>query len=176
MSESELLSRHQGLLANLSGLPKQMLSLYDLDNVAEFVLHGLCQESCFGLNQAAYFVNNPDFNCLKGVAGFSQEETKEQTNSVLASPESFSEFMRSSNFNKKVRETHKAGIDNSKESYDKAISELAEYVGISNPEYFTWDLKHDNYGVLVYKKSNSENLFDEHFTKSLYLLSFCPIF
>ena len=62
--------RHYTILNTLSKLPRKMLSLKGQENVTEFVLHELCHKNCFNLDKAAYFVDNPDFDCLKGMAGF----------------------------------------------------------------------------------------------------------
>ena len=42
--------------------------------MSEFVLHDICNPNCFNLQKAAFLVDNPDFDCLKGVAGFSADE------------------------------------------------------------------------------------------------------
>src|SRR6202042_1032184 len=102
MDRNELL-QHKKLLRCLSNLPKQILTLHSLDNVPEFVLHGLCSKDCFNLYKAAYFVDNPDFDCIRGIAGFSKDEGELEWNNIWDDPESFSLFTKSLPFNKRVR-------------------------------------------------------------------------
>lgn len=74
MEHTTMSPRHKQVLVCLSCLPHKMLSVHGLSNATEFVLHELCQSSCFNLKKAAYFVDNPDFDRLQGVAGFNKEE------------------------------------------------------------------------------------------------------
>ena len=62
------------ILIHLSTLPQKILSLHGRADLAEFVLRDLCHERCFNLKKAAFFIDNPDFNHLKGIAGFCHEE------------------------------------------------------------------------------------------------------
>lgn len=176
MGDQALLSRHRSVLGSLSDLPKRMIDLQNLENIAEFVLHGLCQPGCFDISQAAYIVDNPDFNCLKGIAGFSAAEAELLRAETWLSPELFSNLMRASKFNQQIRSLERASLRANGRSNDSALQEIAAEVGIANPAFCTWELKHDNYGVLIYRKPDNDPTFDEHFIKSLYLLSFCPIF
>ena len=70
------------VLGNILKIPKKLLSAQHVDNVAEFVLHERSHENCFNLRRAAYFVDNPDFNCLKGIAGFCRKEAYENTKNM----------------------------------------------------------------------------------------------
>ena len=58
------------LLQKLSHLPKKIVALEGLEHTPSFVLHELCNESAFNLSKAAFFIDNPDFNHFKGIAGF----------------------------------------------------------------------------------------------------------
>ena len=57
----------------LSILPQQILSHSWNENMSEFVLHEICNQSVL-TTKAAFLVDNPDFDCLKGVAGYSTDE------------------------------------------------------------------------------------------------------
>lgn len=175
MDENELLHRHKKLLGCLSGLPKQMMSVDSLDNITEFVLHGLCNKDCFDLERAAYFVDNPDFDCCKGVAGFVKSEHDCDWDNIWSDPESFALGMQKSGFNQKVRTFLSRSIINSNKKIDQFVEEIAQELGFSKPASCAWDMKYFNKGLLIYEKTGDAN-FDEHFLNSLYLLSFCPIF
>ena len=101
MERSEMLKKH-AILNHLSTLPQKLLSVHGTENVTEFVLHDLCSTHCFDLKKAAYLVDNPDFDCLKGVAGFSAEEAYPQ-DAIWETPELFIAHMKKSAFNNKVR-------------------------------------------------------------------------
>src|ERR1700691_4148672 len=103
MEHYEQLQRQCKMLSCLAALPKRILSLHGEDNVTEFVLHDLCHQDCFNLNKAAYFVDNPDFNCSKGVAGFSRDEPFNECEVIWSKADAFSEHMKKSAFNQRVR-------------------------------------------------------------------------
>lgn len=177
MERDEMLSKHQRVLGSLSCLPKKVLSVHSLDNAPEFVLHELCNQGCFNLHKAAYFVDNPDFNLFKGVAGFSQAEAYSDWNEIWNNPSAFTTFMQQSDFNQKIRKYCMDSIHRSNRSYDNLIADISKEIGLNEPSYFSWDLKHENKGLLVYEKNGMDAaLFEEHFLNSLYLLSFCPVF
>lgn len=176
MDKNEL-ANHKNLLRCLSGLPKQILNLHTWDNVPEFVLHGLCSKDCFNLNKAAYFVDNPDFDCIKGIAGFSHEEGKLNWDEIWEDPESFTLFTQSLPFNKRVRNFGATSIKRKTHTYEDLVSRISNEIGFENPAFCLWEMKHFNHGLLVYEKPAEDQcgLFDEHFINSLHLLSFCPI-
>ena len=177
MEHDEILYKHQKMLGSLSGLPKKVLSIHGLDNATEFVLHELCNQGCFNLHKAAYFIDNPDFNIFKGIAGFSQAEAYSEWHEVWNNPEAFTTFMQQSDFNQKIRKFCIESVQRSQKSYDNLIAEIAAEIGVVDHSYFTWGTKHDNHGVVVYEKNGMDTtLFEEHFLNSLYLLSFCPVF
>lgn len=90
--------KREELLKRLSLLPKRILTLYGVDipyNLAEFVLHELCEGDCFNIKRAAFLVDNPDFDIFKGVAGFEKEESfKKSKASHWDEPEEFSNHMK----------------------------------------------------------------------------------
>ena len=88
------------MFRHLSELPQKIVNLHGLENITEFVLHDLCHRSCFNLNKAAYFVDNPDFDCLKGIAGFHHDEVYPGED-IWFNPQAFSDHMESASFNKK---------------------------------------------------------------------------
>ena len=156
----------------LNRLPRNILRLQGSENVSEFVLHDLCSE-CFAFNKAAYFIDNPAFNCLKGVAGYNHDES--YTGEIWQDPESFSNHMQSSSFNQKVRRCMQYSCKNCDQPDEKVLETLAHDLGMENFEYCSWDLKHENHGYLLYEKGGQD--FEvEDLLCGLHLLSFCPVF
>ena len=177
MERDEILLKHQQMLGSLSCLPKKLMSVHMLDNATEFVLHELCNQGCFNLHKAAYFIDNPDFNILKGVAGFSQAEAYTEWDQVWNNPEAFTTFMQRSDFNQKIRKFCVASAHRNQKPYGELVLEMAHDLGVVEPAFVSWDIKHDNKGLLLYEKHGVNVVpFEEHFLNSLYLLNFCPTF
>ncbi len=177
MEREELLERQNKMFVCLTSLPKRMLSLQGMDNVTEFVLHDLCNECCFNLSRAAFFIDNPDFNCTKGVAGFSREEIRAQCSGIWDNPQAFSECMRSSAFNQKVRGLTECSIRKAGHNHDELAKKVADDLGFKQYAYCSWGMKHDNEGFVIFEKALPQETFaDEHVLNGLALLSFCPVF
>lgn len=152
-----------------------MLKLHGADNISEFVLHELACKDCFNLAKAAYFVDNPAFDCLKGVAGFAQEEACQLSIPIWDDPDRFSNHMQSASFNQKVRNCVQLSCKNCATPDEELLHELAMQLGMTNFDYCTWQMKHDNHGYLLYQTCGQ--LPDKDMLISgLSLLSFCPIF
>jgi len=168
MKQDNLLQRQHTMLNCLANLPRKMLLLHGADNITEFVLHDLCHENCFNLKKAAFFIDNPDFNHTKGVAGFSAQEAL-KTGALWHNPQEFSKHMQSSAFNQKVRSLSHASAAH--------MPELAQTLGFENYAHCRWAMKHDNHGFVLYEKADTQDSFaDDHLLNGLSLLSFCPVF
>jgi len=178
MDREELLYRQHNVLNCLSCLPKKILSLYDRENVSEFVLYDLCHESCFNLQKAAYFVNNPDFNCLKGVTGIAQKEIPELLwNDIWEKAEIFSTYMRNALFNKMVRDWNQCSLEDCGSLTDKTIECVLGKLEMDKPLLYSVPMKHGNIGLFICEKNDQENsILDECITNGLSLLGFCPVF
>lgn len=174
MEHKNLSPKNLQILGLLTSLPKNILSMHGHENVSEFVLHDLCKPECFNLKYAAYFIDNPDFDCCKGIAGFAQEE-KYQDDSVWKNPESFSEFMKRSAFNQKVRKVSRPSYRRCNGCEGEIVKELAGNLGMTNPEFFSWDLKHDNHGIVIFEQVPTNNHQLDDYLHGLCLLGFCPI-
>ncbi len=176
MNGCDDLDRHRQLLGCLSSLPKKIMSIRGTHNVPEFILHDLCSESCFNIIRAAYFVDNPDFDCFKGVAGFCRQEIHNVLDSLWDDPPKFSKFMKDSPFNRQVRALCLPSCKAHAQEPPELVSRLAQQLGFQHPAWCNWDLKHYNQGLIIYEKANLTDLdFDEHFMNTLYLLGFCAI-
>lgn len=166
--------RDHNIVRCLAGIPQKMLQLHGTENMSEFVLHELCDFNCFNFSKAAYFVNNPDFNCCKGIAGCCAQERYQNAGDVWQKPANFSDHMASAAFNKKVRQMHNVNVPH---KIEDMVHSVAEQLGIKNPSYYSWELKHNNRGILVFEHSpeNYEQV-KPHLSQGLSLLGFCPVF
>jgi len=176
--EREELIRQNKILDCLSHLPKKILSLHGRENITEFVLHDLSHEQCFNLKKSAFFVNNPDFDCLKGVAGVAQEEIpKGLWTDIWDQKEMFSTYMKNSPFNRKVRGFSECSLSRNKKPDIDIIVNVSRRLGIENPSFYSVDMKHDNHGLFIFEKYDEENtITDRCFLNGASLLGFCPIF
>jgi hypothetical protein len=169
--------KHNQLLSYLSHLPKKIVALEGSSHTPEFILHELCNENCFNLSKAAFFVDNPDFDYLKGVAGFSMPEAYGGANGIWQEPQEFSEHMSKADFNQRVKSLSLQSLKRTEVLSNETVAQIAKELGFENPAYRFWQMKHDNHGFLVYEYNGSVLPgIEEHLDNSLYLLSFCPIF
>ena len=174
MKPENFSSRDQKILFCLSCIPKKMLHIHGVANATEFVLHELCGECCFNFPKAAFFVDNPDFDCCKGVAGWSCDECYKNDESAWHAPQPFSDHMQNAAFNKQVRQMHMASIVH---GVDDTVHQLAQQLSMQNPQYCLCDLKHDNRGLLIFEgESKNYDEVKHHLPQGLALLGFCPIF
>lgn len=177
MKPDEMMNKKCEHPNSLLWLPRKMIALHGNDNISEFVLHELCHPECFNLKKAAYFIDNPDFDCLKGVAGVNQDEAA-QVSDIWNKPDEFSLYMRQSPFNQKVRSLTRASGKKVSVEADKELAiEVAHELGIVNIGYCSWTSKNYNHGILVFEKGTSQEDIDkEILMNGVSLLSFCPIY
>jgi len=175
MKHKATIQQHHALLSNLQQLPRKMLLLYGADNIPEFVLHELCHEKCFNIHKAAYFVDNPDFDCLKGVVGINHKEGI-VNDDIWHDPDRFSQNMKASSFNQKVRSILQQSAYKKNLQESDLIQLLAYQLSMDHPKLFYWNMKHDNHGVLIIQEEDDNHVWDENYlANSVYLLGFCPI-
>lgn len=172
------LLRQNEILNRLSALPRKIVSLHGQENISEFVLHELCQKGCLNFEKAAYFVDNPDFDHLKGMAGYWRPEAYASQEDIWINPKSFSAYMQESPFNKRVRNFTHASFSKNNHTEDHILELVAQGFEFGNPGVYSWDLKHDNHGFLVYEKQpqTGDACAVDHVLNGLSLLAFCPIF
>lgn len=159
----------------LNSIPRYIVQMHGVDNISEFVLHNICCSDCFNIRKAAYFVDNPAFNCLKGVVGYDQDEAYHEPLQIWNNAQAFSQHMKASQFNQKVRNCHQYSCKNCDVPDENLLQNIASDLGMDTFNYCTWEMKHENHGYLIYQK-NDDNHEQEELLNGLTLLSFCPIF
>ena len=171
-------NNHVIVLQNLLQIPKKILSIHGhIDNVPDFVLHELCHENCLNIERAAYFIDNPDFNQLKGVSGYCKREKYTKSNDIWQEAADFNEYMKQSEFNQKIRKFSQNSLKRCVHEEEDIISDIAQDLEFEKYGYCTWNMKHDNHGIFIYKKIDDTKLPQEELLfHGLHLLGFCPIF
>jgi hypothetical protein len=167
-------NKNNMILNRLIELPQKIVALHETQNVPEFLLHELCKAECFDLKKAAYLVDNPDFNCLKGVAGFCADQMYNDT-IVWETPELFSAHMQKAPFNQQVRSILHPSKRKSGTSDLETTKILGDYLGMDHPAFCTWPMKHDNHGILIYQANPHVTVCKQMLVNGACLLSFCPI-
>lgn len=177
MKPNNMSPRHHEILRCCTHLPKKILSLHGIQNLTEFVLHTLSAEQCYNLSKAAYFVDNADFDTLKGIAGYNKTEEFGDVQLMWSNPDSFSEHMFKCHFNQKVRDVNLPSARKSKKTDKKLVEELSDDLQMNNPQVYSWPIKYDNKGLLIFELRDKEDIvLDEELLHGLSLLGFCPIF
>lgn len=164
-------------LQTLLKIPHKILSRHDIDNITEYVLYELCHSTCLELDQAAYFVDNPDFNQFKGIAGVSRKEHPAESYSIWDDSEKFCTLMRDSALNTKVKNISIQSQKNSKKTEPEFISDIAKQLEFKTHNFHVLNIKHGNRGFFMYQptKSHSKELSDL-ISNAVCFLGFCPLF
>ncbi len=174
MEKNEKNKRTHEVLLTVTAIPKYLVHLHGIDNLTEFLLHNLGQKNCFNFSKAAYFIDNPDFDCLQGVAGFTQVESYQQKKNHWHEQEAFSAHMNESAFNKQVKDVCRCSLKKNKQPEESVIKELSDRLEMSNPEYLMWPVKYENHGILLFEKGLPEEA-DTHLHDALHLFGFCSV-
>lgn len=169
--------RREQVLRCICSLPRLMTLIHGVDNMTEFLLHHLADSACFNFSRAAYLVDNPDFDMLKGVAGFHRLEAY-QDQDHWNKPEHFSKHMKDASFNRKVRAVGQKSHKREERAPEDLVSALAKEFELEQPLHKIWKMKYDNHGVLIFELKDQEDreLVEEHLEESLYLFGFSPVF
>lgn len=149
----------QEFVEALLDLPHKIICHQHIDNLAHAVLHDIARPSSFGLRKAAYLVDNPDFDCLTGVAGYSSEEytaaNKANLDHIWDNPQEFLHNIGQTPFHERVKNFSACSLRLRDKSADReaAINEIARALGIQNPVVIDWDMRHENHGVLIFEQT-----------------------
>jgi hypothetical protein len=163
------------LAEQLANLPKNILNNHESRNLASLVLHYLGHKDCFNFKKAAYFVDNPDFDHVLGVAGYANHECSyHMADDIWNDPASYSEQAFNKNVTVKTTTSFKRKNIDIHSSQD--IAKLAREVGIENPRIVELTVKHGNHGILLYE-ANQELSHEqaELLKNAAHFLGFCSI-
>lgn len=157
----------------LSKLPKKMALLKHHHSLAECILYEISHELCLHLSTIAYIVYNPDFHLCKGIAGIQKSDLKDWCGDPFSNIDSFSEIIKESEFNKKIKKIEFCTIKiENKEEIIKDIQKATENdVAIS----YTWNLPNNNIGVLFYEAIQIGTFEKEDLEDAAGIMGFCPI-
>jgi hypothetical protein len=174
----EFSSDHHSLIHSVTLLPHKILSNYFMSELPQLVLHDLGHDENFGFKRAVYLIDNPDFDHLVGVAGFCKDECKHHKEDIWHEPHSFKTDMEPAHFHKEMKQFLRSSLKRRDIDIHKSgdIKELGTAMGLNDPKFLTWKMKHGNHGLLIFEKQ--KNLCpwrDKMLKHSSALLSLCGI-
>ena len=173
-SESEQIS----LVDRIATLPHKILEHHHLGELSQMLLHELGHNDTFGLKKAVYLVDNPDFDHLLGSAGFCEKECPLHKPNLWAEPNSFSSDMKDAHFHNDIRKFLRQSLKRQDINLNDArdIDELGRSMGLDNPQFFSWNMKHGNHGLLIFEKDQEMTPWHRRmFMNAAALLSLCGI-
>lgn len=165
-----------GIIDTIAKIPHKILKHHEVPGLAHMVLHELGHDNVFGLKRAAYFVDNPDFDHLVGVAGFCKNECIFHKKNHWNDPHSFKQDMEAAKFHNNVRivatqSFNKKHIDTNSFA---DIALLSDELEITNPSFFTWNMHHGNHGLLIFEPSKEISVWRHSLLSNIIgLLSMC---
>ncbi len=149
------LDSHEGqLVSRLLDLPHKILSHEDLEGLQQLILYELAHDESFGFNRASYLIDNPEFNCLKGVAGYDKKECGTSPGNPWDNPHDFVQHISQAVFHKQVASFMKHSLCSAhdKDPEADAIKVLSENLGMENSSFITWRMRHGNHGILLFEE------------------------
>jgi hypothetical protein len=168
-------NREQEVLLCVTNLPEQIVKLHGQENMLELLLHAMSQKNCFNFSKAAYFIDNPEFDHLKGVAGVHEPEAYDKDH--WKDPQEFSDHMNRAPFNNQVRQMMLKSIKKNSHSEKEVVSELSKELAFKNFHYLSWPVKYNNHGLLIFETEQDEHdQLKEHLESGVHLFGFCPVF
>lgn len=175
MKHNDAAAYERQVSARLTDLPRKMIQYHDLPHLSQLVLHSLCDEQGVQLKKAAYFLDNPEFDMFKGIAGYHE---KEQCSSCpWQQPEALKAHQHTGNFNTQVRSIMSKSFA-SDEARQASAQALARQLGMNCSAVYTVPLRHGNSGILMVEHDTTyhKQVWDEQLPRGLALLGYCPVF
>jgi hypothetical protein len=163
------------LVSRLLDLPNKILSNHESNELAHMILHEIGHDDAFAMHKAGYLIDNPDFNCLKGVAGYDKNECQFHKENIWENPALFADDMKQASFNQQISTFfHKSLCHKRSDSLDEdAIRLLCDKLDIHNPALLTWKMKHGNHGILLYEESHNHKHYRDLLHHVVALLGLC---
>lgn len=151
----------QDLLNMLLDLPNKILLHHEVEGLAQLILHDVAHDKHFGFKRASYLVDSPEFDCLRGVAGYVDQECRHHGQDLWANPHSFADDMREAEFHNHLLKLMRKSIKRGDNHVDAARGVALE-LGMVNPWVYAQDLRHGNHGLLIVEEGVKKLDADDH--------------
>lgn len=141
---------HLSVVDDLIEIPQNILRFNHRPELIDFVLQKISNEKCFSFHRAAYLVDNPDFNFLKGICGFCKNSNPANVSTIN---DELLEQISRSEYNNKVKNFQNISLkaNNRDIRNPETLAELSNALNIPEPQVYSWDLKNNNFGILIFK-------------------------
>lgn len=169
---------YESLVEHILSLTQNILRHHDNAELPHIVLHHLAQDECFGFKKAAYFVDNPDFDHFRGVAGYSKTESPRLEALAWEQPATFTALLKDASFLNGIRSITKQSFKRKSINIHNAdeVQSLGKLLGMDKAEAISWQMKHGNFGVLLYESERQLSEKDKKLLScAVPFLGFCPI-
>ena len=176
-NEGDVPEEYSNCLDSVLHIPHKILKYHDVDHLPQLVLHHLGHEKCFDFTKAAYFVDNPDFDHFVGVAGFSKDELSRYHDNLWDDPHIAGASIKKIAFSDQVGNILRASFKKKHIDFhnDKEVKSLGKELGMSNPQFVSWDMKHGNHGLLIFEGRELSDKIRKVLEQAVAFLGFCPI-
>lgn len=157
-------SADQALLSMLLDLPNKILNHHEVEGLAQLILHDVSHNQHFGFKRASYMIDNPEFDCLRGVAGFVNDECRHHHEDLWTNPHAFVHDMREAEFHNRLIQMASKSIKRSAKDSNHLdiVRNVAYDLGMSNPWVYAQDLRHGNHGILIVEEGVKRLDEDDH--------------
>lgn len=170
------LLHHKDLVKTLINLPHKILHHHEVDGLAQIVLHELGFH--LGLRRASYLIDNPDFSCLRGIAGYCQKECKVGAQDLWKDPHGTALNIDQTIFHSQIKQF----LDNTVKRQEGVcqideLQKLGKTLGINDPKVHTWTMRHGNLGVLIFEEDDDSvcKKAPDVLEHAVALLGLCPV-
>ena len=156
---------NEQLIKLLLDLPRRIVHNEDLEDLSRIILHELCHKNHLDLKKATYLIDNPQFGCMRGVAGFFKDECKHHKENMWEKPEEFGRDMQKAEFHNKMKCFEHASVCNQSDMGScKELCKLGKNIGLQHPKVYTWDMRNGNRGVFLFEEDEHKDC-DKNCTK-----------
>ena len=154
----------QQLLQMLLDLPNKILYHHEIEGLAQLILHDVSHDHHFGFKRASYLVDSPEFDSLRGVAGFAEGECDYHKEDLWSDPRSFLHDMREARFHNELLKLTRQSVkkDVLHAGKQELIRGVAHDLGMVNPWVYSFDMRHGNHGILIVEEGVKQLDEDDH--------------
>lgn len=163
---------NQELMNLFYQIPHKIMKHHDVEGVAQLVLADVSRN--LGFKRASYLIDNPDFGCLKGIAGFCQNQNN--NDDFWQDPQNALKVADQAAFHASIKQfLHESMQRTQGVCALDDLKKLGNILGISQPRVHTWKMRHGNTGILIYEKGEQGTDAEEILERATALLGLCPI-
>jgi len=150
------------LVSDLLKIPQHILMHSHILGLADLLVGNLSSKRYFNLKKSAYLLNNPEFDCIKGISGVEHQDLGDWDNH-WDNPLDKIEKLSNSLFNQKIKNLNSCSLlKHSEEQNTESLIKFAEdQFGFKQPAFISWQGKHGNHGIFFCEPIEERETFAE---------------